>query len=695
MRLCIVLGLMVAVASAMVTNQSHYYTKTADMEYLHKQKKIFDLLMYVDQNVLSDTEYFEIGRNYDIASNIDHYTNREYVMEFLDYYKVGMLNKNALFTYYQREHREEMMMLYRLFYTAKDFTTFYKTACWARIHMNSGMFTTAFTTAVIYRNDTKYIRLPAIYEIYPNLFFDSKTIHEAYRIKMTRGHSYRGYDFGMKHSEPENVETFYVSANYTGMCVSPKYEQEHKLFYFMEDVGLNAFYYYFRMAYPFWLSTKDYDMPKSFRGDFYYFYHKQLMARYYLERYSNDLGEIEDFSWDKMRLPGFYSGIVYGNGVAMPRRDWWNIVPYYKYRNLEYLKKLEVRIMEAIDSGYFYDEMGKQISLYTPEGLNYLGNLIEGNGDSYNLKYYGAYEVLAREILGMNYNYKNKNYYVPSSLEFFGTSMRDPAFYRIYDKILYFFQKYKSLLHRYNKSELAFPGVRFESIDVDKLYTYFDSKDYFINNAVAVDSFKEGKAFSIKASQQHLNYKPFSYKFTINSDKDTTAVMRIFLGPASFNDKYDHSYFLQYYKYFFMLDEFDVNLKSGLNNFERQSSEAAFFKDMFTDGQTYYHKILKAIEGGEPFTYDERMFDFPRYLMLPKGKADGKKFTMFFYIGPKEEAKTIEVPVFGPNKYYGKSFGFPLDRPVYPWFFKLDNVYFKNVFIYHINDYEMKYNRQY
>lgn len=73
MRNCIVFALFVAMASA---SYPKYYSKTADMEYLHKQKKIFDLLMYVDQNVLTDTEYFEVGRNYDIASNIDYYTNK-------------------------------------------------------------------------------------------------------------------------------------------------------------------------------------------------------------------------------------------------------------------------------------------------------------------------------------------------------------------------------------------------------------------------------------------------------------------------------------------------------------------------------------------------------------------------------------------------------------------------------------------
>ena len=269
-----------------------------------------------------------------------------------------------------------------------------------------------------------------------------QVIRDAQRVKMTRGYGYRGYDMGLKRGgSMDSIESYYIYSNYTEFCVNPTYEYEYKLNYFMEDVDLNAFYYYFRMAYPFWIDLKDYNLPKNFRGDFYYFFHKQLMSRYYLERFSNDLGEIENFSYDKMDLPGFYSELSYFNGVALPKRDWWNVVPYYKYRYLEYLKKLETRILEAIDSGFFLDEMGKQISLYTPEGLNYLGNLIEGNYDSYNMKYYGSYDVLARNVLGQNYDTNNKNYYIPSSLQLFSTSMRDPAFYRLYDRILYFFQK--------------------------------------------------------------------------------------------------------------------------------------------------------------------------------------------------------------------------------------------------------------
>lgn len=162
-------------------------------------------------------------------------------------------------------------------------------------------------------------------------------VRDAQRIMMTHGRTRLGHEMmGMKKTDSlNNVETFYLYSNFTEVCLNPMHNYENKMMYFMEDIGLNAFYYYFRMMFPFWMNTKEYDVPQNIRGELYYYFHQQLMARYYLERFSNGLGEIEDFSWDSMRLPGFYSDYVYNNGIAMPRRDWWNVVPFYKYRYLE------------------------------------------------------------------------------------------------------------------------------------------------------------------------------------------------------------------------------------------------------------------------------------------------------------------------------------------------------------------------
>lgn len=105
--------------------------------------------------------------------------------EFLYRFKLGMLRRGALFSVYYKEHREELRSLFKLFYYAKDFTTFYKTACWARLYMNEGMFVMALTTAVMYRADCKHIALPPMYEVYPQLFFNNEIIQDAHRIKMT------------------------------------------------------------------------------------------------------------------------------------------------------------------------------------------------------------------------------------------------------------------------------------------------------------------------------------------------------------------------------------------------------------------------------------------------------------------------------------------------------------------------------
>lgn len=99
----------------------------------------------------------------------------------------------------------------------------------------------------------------------------------------------------------------------------------------------------------------------------------------------------------------------------------------------------------------------------------------------------------------------------------------------------------------------------------------------------------------------------------------------------------------------------------------------------------FYKKLEKAVGGSEPFSYYEKLFAFPERLTLPKGKPEGMRFKMFFYLSPFDETKvtTVELPIFGKFMLDGKSFGFPLDRPMYPWKFFTPNMFFKDVYIYH------------
>lgn len=100
---------------------------------------------------------------------------------------------------------------------------------------------------------------------------------------------------------------------------------------------------------------------------------------------------------------------------------------------------MESRVSGAIDSGFVLDATGKLINIYTPEGLNILGNIIEGNMDSCNRDFYGSIDLFARKILGFNLEPSTPYQIIPSALELYGTSMRDPAFYRLYKRIFKFY----------------------------------------------------------------------------------------------------------------------------------------------------------------------------------------------------------------------------------------------------------------
>jgi len=96
---------------------------------------------------------------------------------------------------------------------------------------------------------------------------------------------------------------------------------------------------------------------------------------------------------------------------------------------------MESRVSAAIDSGFVLDTNGKLINIYMPEGFNILGNIIEGNRDSCNPDFYGSIDFFARKILGYNLEPSTPYQIIPSALEIFMSSLRDPAFYRLYKRI--------------------------------------------------------------------------------------------------------------------------------------------------------------------------------------------------------------------------------------------------------------------
>jgi hypothetical protein len=676
------------------------FGKFENKDFLLKQKAIFDIFQHIHQPELYNTEWHEF-KDWSFESFPDKYTNKEAFDYFYDLYKFGFLAKDEIFTVYSKPQRTQAIALFKMFYYAVDWDTFYHTMVWARFNMNQGMFVYALSVAILHREDTKGLVLPALYEIEPYFFFNDVVISKAHRYRM------QGF-FDVQ----ENFEYYsaYIGTNYTDEFF--KYSDEHKLAYFTEDIGLNMFYYYYNLDYPFWMDGDEFGLKKDRRGEYYMFQHQQLLARYYLERLSNGLGEIPEFSYFEPLKTGYYPAMSYYNGVHFPAREnYYNAYYEKNYKTIEMIQDYEFRIRQAIDSGFVTLEDGTYLSLKDPKQVEVLGNLFQGNADSVNNRFYGYLEVFAKMVLGGSFEKYDGYTFVPSVLEHYQTALRDPMFYQLYKRIFHFYFQYKNLLPSYKFEELNYKDVEIKGVEMDKLVTYFDDFEADITNAVDVDfddsvykqtefgSFGKaaqykGKDFYIGARQPRLNHLPFEFKLEVYSKVAQKAVVYMYIGPKY--DEFGKPFTYEANRFnFFQLESFPVELTVGKNFIERGSKDFTWF---VADRTTYfqlYKNLMYAIKGEKEFTFgmSEAHCGFPNRLMLPKGSFEGQSFQFFFMVMPYLEPSSPKYSTFdrkfscgiGSGSRYLDTlpFGFPFDRPIDETYWYTRNMYFYDTKIYH------------
>ncbi|XP_058455615.1 hexamerin-1.1-like [Malaya genurostris] len=702
MRSILAVTVCLLVVAVAVTSGS-YMTKDVkygDKTFLQKQKAMLEIFQHVHQPELH-TGLWEESKKFNVEQYLEHYSNVEAVKDFLRFYQHGMLPLEEIFSIHNELHREEAIALFHLFYYAKDWDTFYKSMVWARFHINEGMFVYALTVAVLHRPDMQGIVLPAPYEIYPFYFFNDVVISKAQSYKM------QGF---YKMKKINNVYTTYIPSNYTNYYIHTGPEQ--RLAYFTEDIGLNSYYYYFHADYPFWMGGKEFGLYKDRRGEFYLYQHQQLLARYYLERLSNDLGVIPTFTWHEPITTGYYPYLRYYNGVPFPVRCNYFAASHDKSYLLEEIEDYEHRLMEAIDHGFITLLDGTVVNITTPQGVEYLGNLVQSNGDSVNQRFYGYLEILAKFFLGGSFEVFNEYRIIPSVLEKFETALRDPMFYQLYKRIIHFYYGYLDQLPSYSKEQLNYPGVRIESVEMDKLVTYFDKFDADITNAVDVEVFDDGSMtstemkkfgkmahyqgedFVIYARVPRLNHLPFTFNLNVVSDKAHQAMLLVFIGPKY--DQYGNIYGVnENRENFYELDHFLVDLVPGKNLISRNSKEFSWFVKDRTTYFELYKQIMLAYNGESKFPLDmtEAHCGFPARLMLPKGKKGGMPFQFFFMLVPYQAPKVARFTGYDPVLSCGVGsgaryidtlpFGYPFERKIdeSAWF--TPNMKYYETMIYH------------
>lgn len=215
----------------------------------------------------------------------------------------GFLTKGEIFSEYNVEHINELKIVFDVMCNAKSFDMFYKVAAWSRQNLNCGLYVNLIYMALENRKDTEKLTLPPPYELLPNYFIRKDIIIQGSSLLA-------GEEFTPSEGVRDEGNAYTLDANYTANFYDN--DDESKLAYFREDIGLNSYYFLKMMKWAPWLNENV--NINSRYGEEMYHMMKQLVARYNLERYANGLPEQDDLSWDSLSDAPYDPMLVYSNG---------------------------------------------------------------------------------------------------------------------------------------------------------------------------------------------------------------------------------------------------------------------------------------------------------------------------------------------------------------------------------------------
>ncbi|XP_075980272.1 acidic juvenile hormone-suppressible protein 1-like [Anticarsia gemmatalis] len=691
--LCVLALLVAGGHSESVRKTTH---KVADPVLLQKQWDL--LLLYSHPHEPNYVESCQtIYKTWTLEKNIEHYSNVTAVKIYIEMLENDwVLPKGVPFSVHQHEHAFEATTLFNVLYSAKDYDTFYKTAVYLREHVNEYLFSYVLTVAIVNRKDTQGIYVPHLYDVFPSFFNNGEVMATAWRI---HAHGYKHIDYyPSTYKWDDNVV---IRWNET---VYPYIQSKHPIHSFTHDYQLSNWYYNHHVAFPYWLGGEVVPLVKDRRGEWFWFLHKQILARYYMERLSYGLGEIPVLGHNVVKIP-YASGLVYHSGVPFPTRSWnFHLDQPELVKDIEKIYEYEHRVSDAIAKGYLINHVGEHINLRTPEAIDILGRVIEANVDSPNGQYYKDFISIWKKVLGNSpvfepqYHNNFVPLVVPSPLEHYQTALRDPVYYMIWKRVLGLFNQWQEQLPYYKTEELALPQVAIQKVEVDKLMTYFENTYMNVTNHLYAneEEVKQGRELvSVLVQRPRLNHKEFQIRVNVNSEVAKTVVVRLFLAPKYDGQGSEIPLHINSQN-FFLFDEFVHELPAGESVITRDSVDNWNTARKELDSFQVYESVLKALTNKGQFVVDqvENMVKFPHHLVLPKGRVGGMPYIMMVYISEYRAPATPYGTGFDPTASLGcgsgaryitdEPLGFPVNRPLYAWQVEdLHNLHFQDVLIYH------------
>nr|Q8T115.1 RecName: Full=Hemocyanin subunit C; Flags: Precursor [Scutigera coleoptrata]CAD24086.1 hemocyanin subunit C [Scutigera coleoptrata] len=567
---------------------------------------------------------------------------------------LGTLKKREIFSLFDERNWDEASKVVRLLLDAKDFDDFIDVAEVIRLRVNEELFLYAFSVAVMHRGDTQGLQVPRIHDIFPDKFLKEDVIHRLLELS-NRGEHYDRIPI---------IDATQISHNY----LDPNSELE----YFLEDLGLNSHHHHWHVIHPaIWVS--ELGNEKDRKGEFFYWMHHQMLARYEAERMSNGLARTRTFqNWNDPIDEGYAPHIsIMKTGYTYAYRP-----PGYTLRDLPNLPKNKMvewakRVLYSIHSGIFHFSNGTDAHLDTEHGIDELGNIVESSLTSLNRDYYGNLHCYAHVIAGRIADPEGKYGEDNGVMYDVATSARDPLFYRWHKYIDNIFQEYKNTLPPYTTEELTPQNSEFrvQGISVvgetsarDTVHTYWQHSLLKVGQG-----FEFTKHTPAYVKVKHLQHESFTYVIDVeNRGRTRTGFFRIFAAPK-YNELGQKWHINDQRLIMVEMDKFIEKLYPGKNTIERHSedstvtmSSASIFSDISSEQSE-----------------DHCSCGWPDYLLVPKGNFEGFPMEVFVIVTDYEEDK-VEGPDEGcachdaltycggidyhfPDK---RAMGFPFDRPI-------------------------------
>lgn len=543
---------------------------------------------------------------------------------------------------------------------------FLSTCVFARANLNPQLFNYCFSVALMHRPDTKNVPIQNFAETFPSKFMDSQVFQAAREAAAVI---------------PQNVPRtpIIIPRDYTATDL----EEEHRLAYWREDIGINLHHWHWHLVYPF-TATQRSIVAKDRRGELFFYMHQQMIARFNCERLNNSLKRVLKFSNWREPIPEAYfpklDSLTSSRGWP-PRQanmTWQDLNrPVDGLRvTIDDMERWRRNIEEAISTGIVNNADGTTKSL----DIDTLGNMLESSILTPNRELYGSIHNNGHSFSAYMHDPEHRY------LESFGviadeaTTMRDPFFYRWHAWIDDVFQRHKesASVRAYTRSELENQGVQVTSVSIQNddnqantLTTYWMSSDVDLSRGL--DFSDRGPVY---ARFTHLNHRPFRYVVNVNNTgaaRRTT--VRIFIAPK-FDERNLPWTLADQRKMFIEMDRFVMQLNSGQNTINRLSTQSSLtipFEQTFRD--------LSA-QSNDPRRPNLATFNFcgcgwPQHMLVPRGTEAGATYQLFvmlsnYDLDSIEQPGNPEMTCVEASSFCGlkdrkypdrRAMGFPFDRP--------------------------------